>query len=173
MSAIVTADADLNELRKKATAVPQDAAATERAALTAIMSIQKAVETYDKCNTVTAERKPYPFPAIELVMYGIIAVVFIGVAAAVIGQLAPADSADNLRALYGMRANVIRGDSKLNMASINRLVSCNEPPDFIWSMFVWFGLIALLMLTVWFMISQRDVADSYQMAINIDADCVE
>lgn len=164
---------DLVLLRQKATAVPYDAMAAQRAAASSLNSIQTAVQAYDRCNTVTAERQPFPFPTIELVLYSLIGLAFVGLAVAVAQQIAPADAADNLRALFGMRSSIMRGDFNpgLNMAAVERIVGCNEPPDFVWSMFLWFGIITLFLLTWWFLFSTRDAANNYESAVRADPDC--
>jgi hypothetical protein len=148
-----------------------NAARLKPAAVVALRDIQQVIEAYDRCNFITHSVAKLPFPTVEIVVYAIIALIFVTVAAMAIARIGPTEKVDNVRRLMDARHRIQIGELT-NMNEVLRLVDCCNPPELIWEMFVWFGLIMLFVITWWFLASTHDTVDDYESAIAVNADCV-
>ena len=129
------------------------------------------IQTYDKCNSVTSAQITTPPPYSDLLMYGVVAGMFIVVTGLCVYRVAPGDKVGNLRMLYGLVRRVKEGDLTA-VKEAQFLAECARPPVFIWSIFVWYGVMLLVVVTAWFvMASQMSMAD-YQESLDARTDCV-
>ena len=136
-----------------------------------LRDIRNAIESYDRCNFVTTSIAKMPFPTADLALYLVVALVFIGVAGVAVARIGPAERIDNVRRLMSSKARLKRGEIS-NMTEVVRLIECCQPPELVWDMFMWFGIIMLFVITWWFVFSTRDAVDDYESAIAANPDCV-
>ena len=134
------------------------------AAIVSQRDIQHVIEAYDRCNFITHSVAKMPFPTVEVVVYTIIALIFVTVAALAIARIGPMDKIDNVRRLLDASHRVKLGELT-NMNEVMRLVECCQPPEVVWEMFVWFGIIMLFVITWWFLSSTHDTVDDYESAV--------
>lgn len=172
-AALTGTNRELRTLQEVGTRVPPDPAAAQRHATTAVTVMRNAVEAFDRCNSVTSAQPAFPFPTVELVFYGIIALSFIAGAAFVLAELDAFGKADAIKNLMSMRARLLRGDASVTTASVLRIISCSMPSSFVWDIFIWFAIATLCLITAWFMLTTKDTADNYKGALNAISDCVE
>jgi hypothetical protein len=136
-----------------------------------LRDIRNAIDSYDRCNFVTTSIAKMPFPTADLALYLVVALVFLGVAGVAVARIGPAERIDNVRRLMSSKARLKRGEIS-NMTEVVRLIECCQPPELVWDMFIWFGIIMLFVITWWFVFSTRDAVDDYESAIAANPDCV-
>ena len=140
-------------------------------AYTAKRYLQNTIEAFDRCNYITSQVATMPFPIVEVFVYCVIIALFLIVAYAAIGRLSPLDRLSDTRLLLDTRAQVKRGEiTKLD--SVNKLLSCCEPPNMVWELVVWLGILVLIMITGWFLYTTKDTADDYEDAVASNPNCI-
>ncbi len=91
----------------------------------ALDALEAAVEAYDACNTIASGVPAMPFPALELLLYGCVALVFVGVAAYAYGWMDVGGRLGMARDLLVQRGRLRRGEPVDDLA---RLLECAAPP---------------------------------------------
>lgn len=158
-------------LREKATVPGSTGGEVKRLSSPTLRDVRGAIESYDRCNFITTSVSKMPFPTVDLALFVIVGVLFIGVAGFAIARIGPAERIENIRRLLSAKSRLKRGEIT-NMTEVVRLVECCQPPDMVWDMFVWFAIIMLFIITWWFVFSTRDTVDDYESAIAANPDCV-
>jgi hypothetical protein len=159
-------------LREKTVAAAADGGSeAKRMSFPALRDVRATIGTYDRCNFVTSSISKMPFPTVDMMLYSIIALLFIGVALFAVARIGPAERVGNVRRLLNAKARLKRGEIS-NMTEIVRLVECCQPPELVWDMFIWFAIIMLFVVTWWFVFATRDTVDDYESAIAANPDCV-
>ena len=51
-------------------------------------------------------------------------------------------------------------------------MQCSRPPLFIWSIFVWYGIMLLVVVTFWFVTESQNAVSDYQDSLATRTDCV-
>jgi hypothetical protein len=134
--------------------------------------IEAAIQAYDRCNFVTSGQPGMPFPLSDVVMYSAIALAVLVVTFLLVGMIDPIGNVESIRRLFKVKARLLRGDYSpaTGMGAVLRTIECCSPPGFVWSMFVWFAIVAFFFLAWWFMFNNDTAA--YVDAIQTDPDCV-
>ena len=145
--------------------------AAKRAASAALVSqATLLIGTYDKCNAVTTGQVSTPAPYAELLMYAVVAGLFLVVTGVSLYHIAPGEKLDNIRTLNNLIARVKKGDAAAIRES-EAAVQCARPPAFIWSIFVWYGVMLLAVVTVWFVMESQNVVNDYEDSLATRTDC--
>ena len=169
VGSIIAAHTSIAELRDAPDEIKRKASA-------AFNNVKQSVEYFDRCNFITSAQPSIPFPVVDVVMFAIIALIIMAVAGLVVGRMDPGGKVDNIRRLLKMRGRLRRGEfatmGEGGMGQLLRTIECCEPPDFVWSMFMWFAIIALFITTWWFVFVNQDAVDDYAGAIDAEPDCV-
>jgi hypothetical protein len=127
------------------------------------------VEAYDRCNSITTASASAPFPTMDLVMYGVVAVIVIGGAAFALSRLDAGGKLSNIRALLDARARVRRGEIT---PAVQEIATGSSPHDSEWLVLVWVCVVILCVLNLYFMLNTRADAQRYQASIHSNDDCV-
>jgi hypothetical protein len=149
---------------------PTKTSGVKRQAETTLRSIVNAIEAYDLCNPVTTSQPGMPFPVAEIVMYCVIIIVFVGMAAIAWVRIDPSGKAGNIRRLLRVRKRLLQGD--ITISDVQAIVECCAPEGSVWGMFVWFTSITAVIITVWFVMTTRAVVDDYESSIASLPDCL-
>jgi hypothetical protein len=136
----------------------------------ALASLKTAVESFDKCNTITAAQPKMPIPAAELVMYGAVILLFVAMAAVAWVRIDPVNKVGNIRRLVRIRKRLLRGEITIN--ELDSIIACCAPESSVWGIFIWFTAITAVIVTVWFVRSSETIVDDYAAAIATDPDCI-
>ena len=145
--------------------------ASKRAASAALISqATLLISTYDKCNAVTTGQVSAPAPYAELLMYAVVAGLFVVVTGVSLYHIAPGEKLDNIRMLNNLIKRVKKGDVAAIRES-ESAVQCARPPAFIWSIFVWYGVMLLAVVTVWFVMESQNVVNDYEDSLAARTDC--
>ena len=136
----------------------------------ALSGCVELVSKYDACNSITAGQAAMPLPMAEIVLYGIVAATFMGLAAVVVYRVAPFERVDNIRSLIRLRHRLERGDHGA-FVEAQQVVECSKPPLYVWSMFAWFAVLMFAALTGWFSMASQDVVADYKRSLDASDDC--
>ncbi len=129
------------------------------------------VGCYAKCNSLTSGQASMPGPLPEVLMYGVVAGMFLVVTGISVYRIAPGEKVDTLRTLYSLVQRIKEG----NIAAVNEAqyaVQCSRPPLFVWSIFVWYGIMLLVVVTFWFVTESQNAVSDYQDSLATRQDCV-
>lgn len=129
------------------------------------------MQAYDACNSITSGQAAMPVPVAEIVLYGIVAAVFVGIAAFVVYRVAPVEKVGNIRSLTRLRHRLERGDHGA-FVEAQQVVECSKPPVHVWAMFTWFAVLLFAALTGWFGLASQDVVADYRASLDVQRDCV-
>jgi hypothetical protein len=122
------------------------------------------------CNSITSGQARFPFPTSDVVLLGVIAILFLAFGAAVFTLIKPAVRFEHVRSLFDLRGRVLRGDPRA-YAEARHVVQCARPAADVWQVFVWMGVVCLVSATVWLMWITFGAADDFEAALAMDDDC--
>jgi len=148
----------------------RDGTRSRAAAATLLSDGKILLEKYEQCNTVTHGQVSMPMPLAEIVMYALVALVFLGVTVVVVSKVSPADRVTNIRILQSLGARIDRGDAAA-LIEASTIIECARPNMHVWNLFTWFGILVFATITVWFVIASQTVANDYRQSLLSKKDC--
>lgn len=148
----------------------RDGTRSRAAAATLLSDGKLLLEKYEQCNTVTHGQVSMPMPLAEIVMYALVALVFLGVTVIVVSKVSPADRVTNIRVLQSLGARIDRGDAGA-LIEASSIIECARPNMHIWNLFTWFGILVFATITVWFVLASQTVATDYRQSLLSKKDC--
>lgn len=140
------------------------------AAQTYVTKAVAAITAYDACNSVTNGARMMPFPMVDIIIYGFVAVVVVASALYGIGQLAPGEKVANIRILMRLRDRIMDGEVPPGLSS---QLECCSPSAQVWNVLMWMSVVVLLVLNVWVMSNVSNTKDDYKMSLQLVDDCVK
>ena len=132
-------------------------------------AMQRAIEAYDQCNTLTSSIARPPFPVAEGITAATIVVSFAVMGGIVLNSMEPARKLQNIRTLLGLRERVKRGEL---MSQLMTQIECCTPSLVVWDKLKWLGVMALVVGSLYFVVASQDSSIMYERSLRLQPGCV-